>query len=509
MKNWDKHPEVRKPRVEDGKMFKTFSQLHNAEKAGRLEPEPNLNDITLIDPSTGSVVSAPKRRESTKSLSLFSESNPEYDNSNAKIPLTCPFYHKKAACRRTPCLFLHRPSDETASFELYEQWVESTSSTQPWPKFQDPARVCPYWLSQSKGCKRTIESCWFAHWQVEGGRDRLHTKQQTCAFWARGSCFKPEDKCLYAHRQLDQVVALPKSAKVEQDSGELPLTYLICEIAADKIFVETPTQSTSTPRSATSRTTTASSSHPTLSGVSSEHFDTSFRNSEDRTPKGHRAVLSIPDSLLPHCSTLEIEIIEAEEELKDLITKETKSTSKLQVNGTVTLPVVTALHKLSTLSFHASIIFANEAAKEKLQNFLIERESAAIIELSSSLVFLFPGDQFSLFFMKVDTEVATNQKKMQGVSTIFTRQIDKLFGIRSDKFFELATTDGHDNGSTHKRSVCLMFNSKETPEREMWATYFRDIDATVFQLQMPGAWKLFCMDDCGTIIVCWRLRDHS
>lgn len=227
MKNWDKQPEIRKRRVDDGKLYKKISQRHNAEKAGRLEPEPNLDDITLIDPSTGAVVSTPKRRENTKAPTFRSEPNPEHDNSNAKIPLTCPFYHKRVACGRTPCLFLHRPSDEIASFELYKQWVESTSSTEPWPKYWDPAQMCPYWFSQGKGCNRTIEGCWFAHWRVEGGFERIPTKQQTCAFWARGKCFKPEDKCLYAHRHLDQVVALPKWARAEQGSGELSLVFLI------------------------------------------------------------------------------------------------------------------------------------------------------------------------------------------------------------------------------------------------------------------------------------------
>jgi len=227
-----------------------------------------------------------------------------------------------------------------------------------------------------------------------------------------------------------------------------------------------------------------------------------FQNSEDRTQKGIRALLSIPDALLPYCSTLDVEITDAEEELKDIIATETKAVSKLLVNGTVTLPVVTSLRKLSTLSFNASLTFANEEAKEKLQNFLIEKESAAIIELSSSLIFLLPGEKFGLFFMKVDSEIVTNQKKTHGASTLFTRQIDKLFGIRSDQFFELASKDGHGGESTHKRTVCLMFNPEETPEREMWATYFRGVDATVFQWQMPGAWNFFCMDDCGTIIVC-------
>jgi hypothetical protein len=252
------------------------------------------------------------------------------------------------------------------------------------------------------------------------------------------------------------------------------------------------------PRPTASCTATAPSFYPTLPGVSAEHLDTSFQYYEDPTPKGLRTVLSIPDSLLPHCSAVEVEIIEAEEELKDLIVTETKAISKLLVNGTATLPVVMGLHNLSTLSFHASLTFANETAKENIQRFLVERESAAIIELTSSLVFLFPGDRFGLFLMQVNPEIAADQK---GASTLFTRQIDKLLGIRSDQFFELVTTDGYGTGSVHKRSVCLMFNEEETPEREMWATYFRNIGATVFQLQMPGAWKLFCSDDSGTIIV--------
>lgn len=227
MKNWDKQPEVRSRRVDDGKLYKNISQRYNAEKAGRIEPEPNLDDITLIDLSTGAVVSAPKQGENTKDPTFCPEPNPEYDDSNVKIPLTCPFYHKKVACGRTPCPFLHKTSDRIASFELYEQWVESTSSTQPWPKFQDPAQICPFWFSKSKGCKRTIEDCWFAHWQVEGGVERVHTKQQTCAFWARGKCFKPESQCLYAHRHLDQVVAMPKFARGEQGNGELFISFLI------------------------------------------------------------------------------------------------------------------------------------------------------------------------------------------------------------------------------------------------------------------------------------------
>jgi len=235
--------------------------------------------------------------------------------------------------------------------------------------------------------------------------------------------------------------------------------------------------------------------------VYEEYLDTSFRNSEDRTSKGLRAVLSVPDALLLQCGSLEVEIIEAEEELKNLIVTETKTVSQLLVTGTATLPIVTALDKLSTESFHASLAFANEADKEKIQNFLIEKESAAIIELTSSLIFLCPGDKIGLFFMKVDSEVKPNHKRIQGASTLFTRQIDKLFGIRSDQFFELASTDGHNNGSMHKRSVFLMFNPEENPEKEMWATYCRSIDAAVFQLQTPGAWKLFCMDDCGTIVV--------
>lgn len=256
------------------------------------------------------------------------------------------------------------------------------------------------------------------------------------------------------------------------------------------------------PRPATSRTVAVSSLHPALPGVSGEHLDRAFLNPENRTPKGLRAILSVPDALLSHCGTLEVEIIEAEEELKDLITKETKSTLKLPVNGTAPSWVVSALQKLSDLSFHATLTFANEAVKEKIQRFLTEKECAAIIELSSALVFLFPGDRFGLFFMKVEPETAANRKTSHGVSTLFTRQIDKLFDIRSDQFFELASADGQDNGSMCKRSVCLMFNQEETPEREMWATYFRNIGATVFQLQMPGAWKLFCMDNCGAIIVC-------
>jgi hypothetical protein len=225
MKNWDKQPEIRKRRADDGKFYKTISHRYNAEKAGRLEPEPNLDDITLIDPSTGAVVSAPKRRENTKPPTPHTEPNLEHDNTNAKIPLTCPFFRRKAACGRTPCPFLHRLSDETASFELYEQWVESISSTQPWPKFQDLAEICPYWFSGGKGCNHTTETCWYAHWEVEGGVDRVPTKHQTCAFWARGKCFKPENKCLYAHRHLDQVISMPKWSRIEQGSGETSLSF--------------------------------------------------------------------------------------------------------------------------------------------------------------------------------------------------------------------------------------------------------------------------------------------
>jgi hypothetical protein len=227
MKNWDKQPEVGKRRAEDRKLYKNISRRFNVEKAGRLERAPNLDDITPIDPPTGAVISAPKRVENTKAPTFRPEPNPEHDNIEAKIPLTCPFFQRKVACGRTPCAFLHKLSNETASFELYKQWVESTSSTQPQPKFQDPAQICPFWFSRDKDCMRTTESCWFAHWEVEGGMERLSTKQQTCVFWARGKCFKPEDKCFFAHRHIDQVVSMPKSSRTEQGNGELSHDFLI------------------------------------------------------------------------------------------------------------------------------------------------------------------------------------------------------------------------------------------------------------------------------------------
>ena len=190
----------------------------------------NLDDIHPIDPSTDTVVSAPKRKGNTEVPTFHPKPNPGRDGSNVKISLTCPYFDRKAACGRIPCPFLHKPSDETASFELYEQWVESTSSTQPWPKFQDPAQMCPFWFAGGKGCKHTTEMCWFAHWQVEGGVERVPTKHQTCAFWARGNCFKSENKCLYAHQYLDQVGPIPKRPKTEQGNGNSLTTLILLQV---------------------------------------------------------------------------------------------------------------------------------------------------------------------------------------------------------------------------------------------------------------------------------------
>jgi len=180
---------------------------------GRNEAEPNVNRIAPTEPATRKIISEPKTRPSPppqapKAPRALLEG--PLMGLDGLIPLTCPYFHHKIGCEWIPCPFWHRPSDNVASYELYKQYVMHQTKREIWLKFKDPPDMCPYWYRNGKkrGCNRSIEDCWYAHWFVEGGEARLPTAQTPCPQLMKGTC-RYGASCVYAHPDAQEMTSSP------------------------------------------------------------------------------------------------------------------------------------------------------------------------------------------------------------------------------------------------------------------------------------------------------------
>lgn len=224
MADLDAQPTPRKRKTEEGKLY-NISQRHRAEMKGRDEAEPNINELTLTELTTGKVVSQPDPkpappREPPRGPRAATQPN----NLDGLIPLTCPYFDRNYSCEWHPCPFLHRLSDKVASYELYEQYVKQQMGREIKPKFDDPPAMCPWWFKHKQnptvdGCFRSTEDCWYAHWVVDGGAARLTAQHKTiCPYWRKGDCVHG-DKCWFVHGEVNQT-----APAAESDHQTVPTT---------------------------------------------------------------------------------------------------------------------------------------------------------------------------------------------------------------------------------------------------------------------------------------------
>ena len=212
--------------MEEGKLY-SISHRYRLEMQGRNEAEPNIDDITLTELSTGKIVSEPKAKSSPppqapKAPRALRQTRPK--DVDGLVPLTCPYFRRNIGCEWEPCPFLHKLSDEVASYALYEQYVNHQTGKEIWPKFKEPPEMCPYWFARRKktmGCTRTIEDCWHAHWLVQGGAERLPTIHIPCPHKLKGVC-RYGAECIFAHSDAQGVVSSP--LRRESGTEDMPTT---------------------------------------------------------------------------------------------------------------------------------------------------------------------------------------------------------------------------------------------------------------------------------------------
>lgn len=212
MANWDTEPNISKrKRYEDGTIF-NLSHQHRIQMKGRENPAPPADQVILRDPATGEIVSQPKPTPSTEPPRNAPIGPRIPENAlDGLIPLTCPYFDKKVECARLPCPFLHKLSDRTASFKLYDQYVDRRTTN--WPKFKDPPVPCPWYHDKSKGCARSVEGCWYAHWEVPNASDREGPPlQRICPYWLKGDCHHGSE-CYFRHPDANEGAGTPASNK--------------------------------------------------------------------------------------------------------------------------------------------------------------------------------------------------------------------------------------------------------------------------------------------------------
>jgi hypothetical protein len=206
-----------------------LSAKWNAEKSGRNGAVLNADDISLVEPANirelGRALAPPVQPRLVTNYVAPVVRPDEEEQTGSRIPLSCYRWEQNDICPLGPheCAFLHKNASESASEELYRQFIGHYNRIKEWRKFiNNPENICRFWAN--KGCKKSNTECPVAHWYwTDSLVDRY--KQQnpfkkplTCFFlWQNGRCHRGEEECMFSHEYLPGSIAFGPGGTVPND----------------------------------------------------------------------------------------------------------------------------------------------------------------------------------------------------------------------------------------------------------------------------------------------------